>query len=100
MSSDENCGVFAAACTSRWIRPTEFYGRHLSKCGRKKRLLKHWVRRDGGKAREGNLRRRVVFLRDVQSAWEGGGGAEKQSDGRIDGSRSGQDSGGDWERLA
>lgn len=33
---------FCGCCTSRWIRPMDFYGKHLSKCGRNKRLLKHW----------------------------------------------------------
>lgn len=35
---------FCGCCTSRWIRPMDFYGKHLSKCGRNKRLSKHWVK--------------------------------------------------------
>lgn len=35
---------FCGCCTSRWMRPMDFYGKHLSKCGRNKRLLKHWVK--------------------------------------------------------
>lgn len=101
MSSEKKLWCFRGCCTSRWIRPMDFYGKHLSKCGRNKRLLKHWVRRDAGKAREGNLSEEMsgfpLRCAECKGGWRRGGEEKRW---RIDGSQSGQDSGGDSESLA